>query len=230
MKILSLLACLAVPLLPVMAGSPPVPALRVIDEVNVPPLLYDPEGFTHFLIAPDGVSATVTLDGSASFDPDGDPLAYFWGYRDFLGDHPLPLGDPNQVHGPFFTFPLVIHDPNYNYNFVFQVFDSVNAGSLAFGLYVMPPDEATELYLLAKLDQVEIEQGVHFRGKRALARSLTNATDEFRQGETRRAVRSLKRFQRMIHAQRRSLGKDLAEAFVALSQAVIGAVRSQQTE
>src|SRR5262249_24225981 len=54
-------------------GSPESPTIRPIADASATPRL---------VISPNGVDAIVTLDGSRSYDLEGDPIFYSW----FLGD------------------------------------------------------------------------------------------------------------------------------------------------
>jgi hypothetical protein len=94
------------------AGSQEVRAQVTVEvvEVNLPPVAY---------AGPDQISrlfGVYTLDGSGSFDPEGQPLTYFWKQVDGPA---VALSNPNGVVTSFevtttgtYVFELVVSDPS----------------------------------------------------------------------------------------------------------------------
>jgi hypothetical protein len=96
-------------------------------EVNRPPVADAGPNATS------GNGALVQLDGTGSFDPDGNDITYQWTQVDLFGN-PVPLGDPLYVAlsdptaaQPTFTAPVVALPNNLLFNL--QVTDSLGLSS-----------------------------------------------------------------------------------------------------
>jgi hypothetical protein len=68
------------------------------------------------------VGETVTLDGSASYDPDGDPIQYTWAFES------VPQDSNATISNPFSVTPTFIVDKEGDYVVSLVVFDGIESG------------------------------------------------------------------------------------------------------
>jgi hypothetical protein len=199
-------------------NRPPVPIVSIVGEFSFPPYyFYDPYGYSHFVLSPNGSNAWVTFDGSASYDPDGDPLQFVWAHSDegHLFEFPC-LGTPPYctVYSPLGELadgPLAL-----------QVYDGTTSALRYFQVYVYNVEQL--ILFLSDFDELE-EDGVRFSAKQSLLTSLGKALESYRAGQFGDTALALKIYQHKIRAQKRALPAGLADALIGIAQRVINVVQ-----
>ena len=87
-------------------NSMPDQVTVTIRDINQPPVANSAASQT----ANEGT--VVTLDGSGSYDPDGDPLSYFW-----TAPSGITISSPNDIN-PTFTVPLITQDTAFTFTLI----------------------------------------------------------------------------------------------------------------
>jgi len=171
-----------------------------------------PHGTTFWVIAPNGSSATVVLDASASYDLDHDALSFRWARVD----------DGEQFFSDDVQTTNVWHE---SAQFRLNVFDGTTTTSASFAVYLLTPAEVVR-DLIDAMDKLEMEEGIHIRARNSLDTLLDKAAQYLGKGELARAVDLLDRFQERIATQSHLLGAAGAQDLIGIAQAVIDAVSS----
>lgn len=187
------------------ANNPPVAVINVSPDADLDG--GDPE---IILISVNGMDAPLTLDGTMSADPDGDPLTSHAWYVD-SGDGPVPVGEGATV-----GTRLGIGDH--------AIFLSVSDGSLASpfavkSVKVMPVSEAIG-YLIDEVRTSEIRNVSRIR----LDVALRLSKGFFSRGWCEAGVEQLRRFKALASEGRLSPPDALANEWTALADQIINNV------
>jgi hypothetical protein len=207
MKAISVLTCFLLPSISLWAGSPPVPVVHVVNEVRIPTVLDNPGGF-YFVISPDGVTAKVILDASASSDPDNDPLQFWWGEYDEGSLHAFASG--------------------------VRVTKEFSAESLRLGLAVSDGSTvvesefivsiATPARIVTSLIDVIKDDAMPGKPRHSLVAPLEKAFRDFERGNDRRALQALRVFLRRARVHPVSPDPARAMGVQTLTQVLIDTV------
>ncbi len=200
----------------------PVPTFSVRNEARFCPVYYcDPYGYRHFVIAPNENSASITLDASESFDPDGERLHFLWGGFDEGRLHQLPGSEDS----PVFTFQTPVGQvfPGYS-SLALQVSDGAMSTVLRFSLIVRTPAEVMDDLRDAMDELEEPVNRIRIENRRLLDHVLLQAAAEFRRDRMHQAINRIELFQRKIRTQADTLGPVNAQGLIDMAQAVIDAV------
>jgi hypothetical protein len=154
-------------------------------------------------------TATVILNGSASFDVDNDPLAFTW----FVGDPPVAFATSavatNEVAPGSYLFQL-------------QVSDGDLTGTAAAPLDVLTPCDAIALMI------VLIQDSPHSNGiKRPLIDCLEMTCDAFDKGKFDKAVGMLDAFQDKVTVRLAPVDPELAQVLIDAAQTLIDATPTE---
>jgi hypothetical protein len=158
------------------------------------------------VLSANGSNATVILDGSLSYDIDGDPLEFFW-LADSSPD-PIALGASVTVSLDVgeHVITLVVSDGND------QSTDSLTVE------VITASDAVVELIL--QVDQANISSSNKIR----LVATLKAACASFDRGELGAGSNQLHAFQNKVRAQVAASNPYLAEKWIHLAQQIIDAV------
>jgi hypothetical protein len=154
-------------------------------------------------------TATVILNGSASFDVDNDPLAFTW----FVGDPPVA----------FATSAVATNEtaPG-SYLFQLQVSDGDLTGTAAAPVDVLTPCDAIALMI------VLIQDSPHSNGiKRPLIDCLEMTCDAFDKGKFDKAVNMLEAFQDKVTVRLAPVDPELAQVLIDAAQTLIDAASGE---
>ena len=207
MKAMTVLICFLLPSISLWAGSPPLPVVNVVNEVRIPAVLDNPGGF-FYVISPDGVTAEVILDASASSDPDNDPLQFWWG---------------EYYEGSLHAFASGV-----------RVTNEFSAESLRLGLAVSDGTTvverefivviATPARIVTSLIDIIKDDAMPGKPKRSLIAPLEEAFKDFERGDDRGALRALRLFLRKAGVQPVSPDPARAMGVQTLTQVLIDTV------
>ena len=139
------------------------------------------------VISPNNFTATITLDGSRSSDPDGDPLTYIWSLNGYTE------GTGVNLQVPVFGVS--------SYTFRLEVSDGWVAASTYITVTVLSPAQAVN-NLAAQVNAANIPTGV----KNTLLGDLSAAISSFNKGNFKTGVNQLQTFIADVNAQ---LGKKI---------------------
>ena len=161
-----------------------MPVVKVVNEVRVPAVLDNPGGF-YFVISPDGVTAKVILDASASSDSDNDPLQFWWGeyYEGSLHVFASGVRVTNEFSAESLRLGLAVSDGSTVVERQFNVFVATPAVIVMFMIDVLEDD------------------AMPGKAKRSLLAPLEEAFEDFERGDDRGALRALHVFLRKARVQ-----------------------------
>jgi hypothetical protein len=142
-----------------------------------------PDLDSFLVIAGNNSNACVRLDGTASFDPDGDALTHEW----FLAGLPLPIAS-----GPVATACLEVG----SHRFVLAVNDGRCVGTIELEVEIITPGEAVDV-LIAAVNNADLGRN----HKRPLIASLKAASASFDRGSCQSGVNQLQAFINKVRAQ-----------------------------
>jgi len=207
-----------------LAASPPVAVLRVANEAAISPLLHQisddfPGPEFHYVIIPGEQSGPVLLDGSASYDPDRDPLRFLW--SECLAEDNcqaitgLPMPAPailtlNLAPGSF-LFGLNVYDGTFNSPLATIKVAVYTPSGMLFGIREV-------------LDELADSQPIPTTVKPALANPLTDAARSFMVGNTPHALHQIKLFENHLKSQPKYLDAATRQALIDAAEAVVAAV------
>ncbi len=225
MKTISILATFVFVSSAALADNPPVAVPGVLHAVNFPPVVSpetNAEDVVYLVLAPNEFSATVVLDGSASYDPDGEPLQYLWGY--FHLEDFIPLPGATWSSSPYLTYAF--SGGTASGHFRLLVADAHETRMSRYELVVMTYSPATMMIELREWldDNLGSRPGV----QKVLIPTLNRAAQEFRDGEIQQAIETVKLFQRQAKTRLGQHHKQITQALVGLTQAVIDVVSAGQ--
>jgi probable HAF family extracellular repeat protein len=159
------------------------------------------------VISPNNVSAQVTLDGSRSSDPDGDPLTYTW----FLYGNSLKVGDGVKLAVSLGVNPVSVS---------LDVSDGWMTSSTAMIVTVITAAQAVN-NLAGQVSAASIQAGV----TNTLLNDLGAAASSFSRGSFGSGVNQLQQFINDVNAQAgKKIDAATANAFITAAQAIIAAV------
>jgi hypothetical protein len=194
--------------------NPPVAIVYVSPTINACPTAYcDIYGTHYFVIAPPGGSASVVLDASASYDPDGDPITFLW----------AELDDGQWFFSTNARTTQVLSEST---RFRLYVSDGTKTTTNTFNVVLLTPEQVVTG--LIDLEELEMDQGIQFRRRNSLQQMLRKAAQLLAANETRAAVKHLRQFQTAIANQSALIGQVHADNLISIVQAVIDTVSPSQ--
>jgi hypothetical protein len=179
--------------------------------VNDPPVA-DASATVAQVVAHNGISAPVLLDGRRSVDPENDPLAFAW----FVDGSPHPLlPSPGDAPG---TATAVLTVGTHSVKLI--VSDGSLTGTNAISVAVV--SSVTTVEGLKALVQAS---GLPAKVERELLRKLNQAAKEFDHNHLPEAVRALRDFETAVrkNAAKGLIPSSLAEALIAAAEQIIAA-------
>ncbi|HEU0010770.1 MAG TPA: PKD domain-containing protein, partial [Verrucomicrobiae bacterium] len=180
-----------------------------------PNVQLSPNQTNTIVISANNSNACVTLDGSMSTDPDGDPLTYVW-LADLDGDGVKePLGS-----GAILTYCFELG----TYTVMLMVDDGhcPTPVTASLTVEVLSAGEAVEL-LIDKVNNADLGR----RNKRPLIASLKAAIASFDRGSCVSGVNQLEAFQNKVRAQIGRENSALADEIIALAQKILDSIDCQ---
>ncbi|HTD67774.1 MAG TPA: hypothetical protein VK846_14710, partial [Candidatus Limnocylindria bacterium] len=212
------------------SASPPVARFKFVNGVIFPSELIQGRTDSAIFISTNGRTATITLDGSASSDPDGDPISFFG----------VVYYDEPDIHlagsaNPVVSFEGRLGDDRRSFRFYVVSHSSapfyppIEYSEAHFDFDVVTPADAA-FWLIDDLNETEEDlPEIHLRHRPALFKALRSASERLRQGKLKKGIRSLRRFQSLIRVQRRHLSPQVTHAFISYTQAVIDAAKQSHS-
>jgi sugar lactone lactonase YvrE len=177
--------------------------------IEVSPLAHFPGYHELIVIAPDGVSAKVTLDGSKSHDPDGNSLTYSW----------------SEGGSVFSTSPVVTESLSVGSHTVsLSVNDGFPQGtnSASVTVEVISPAQAVGI-LIDLIDNSELPRN----RKQPLIASLEAAVKSFDRERMQQGAHDLMVFQKKVLVQVGPPHQALGRELISAAQVIIAAVTGQ---
>jgi hypothetical protein len=184
------------------AGSGKCPILPA-PVIEVSPLARFPGDTNLIVIAADGFSANVTLDGSKSSDVDDTTLYYFWYQGTSLLATTAVTTETLGVGTHEITLSLNDGSP-----------EGTNSASVT--VEVITPAESVGI-VMSLVDDSALQRGT----ARMLTGSLKTAADAFGRGQTRRAIRHLVEFQNKVAVQVAPVNATRAGELIDAAQTII---------
>jgi alpha-tubulin suppressor-like RCC1 family protein len=182
-------------------------ALLLVDR----PPFADASATAPLVISPNGVNATVILDGSRSSDPDGDPLQYLWLFT--INNQPSTILATGTV--------AVVVLPVGTYSLLLVVSDFLVARTNAVTLEVITTAEAVVRLAAA------VNAGIS--GGQPLLATLNAAFASIQRGDSIPAINQLLAFQNKVRVQVAPLEPALAATLSRNAQAIIVALSGGNT-
>ncbi len=176
-------------------------------KVNSPPVA-DASATTPLVISVNDSNATVVLDGSLSFDPDGDSLQYVW-YQTGAAD-PLATGIVAVVVLPVGTNSITL-----------QVSDGLASGQNMITVEVITLAQAVERLKDAVADVAH---------KQSLIASLNAALGSIDRSNPTAAINQLQAFQNQVIAQISPVDPALAQSLIDTAQSIINALSGSPSQ
>jgi hypothetical protein len=188
-------------------GNPYCGVVEVIPPNNSP--IADASATERLVISPNGVNATVVLDGSQSSDPDGDPLTYAW----FI------TGDSNALASGVVAVTSL---PVGSNSLTLAVSDGLASGTQTFFVEVITTEQAVER--LAAL----VAGGV--ANPKPLLATLRAAIASIDRSQPATAINQLQAFINKVQAQVAPYDPALAALLISEAQAIIDALNGGLAE
>ena len=190
-----------------------VTSSNAVLTVNRPPVA-NASATTSPVISPNGVEATVVLDGSRSSDPDGDPLTYLWS---LVAPEPGEGGSTPIATGivAVVTLPVGAH------SLVLEVGDGLAQSSATVGVEVLTTVQAVQR-LIASVQDSQLDRW----RKVALNVQLCLAKVCLERDRPLAALIQLKVFQRKVQRLVECKDPALAGQWIADAQAIIDAIKA----
>ena len=141
--------------------TPPVPVVRILNEVRVSLVLDIPN--VYYVLSPSATFATVLFDASGSYDPDGDQLLFGWRYWD----------DGWSTLAPGATTSARFSSES-SYDFVLVVSDGANVVSHEFTLVVVNPE-----FLVRRMSDLFWQETGNQERYYPVARMLNRSADAY---------------------------------------------------
>jgi hypothetical protein len=149
-------------------------------------------------------TATVILDASQSFDPDGDPLTYLWSVGNVAFDSGVRV--TNEIPAGDYLFQLTVSDGELS---------GTNFAQLA----VLTPCDAIGL-LIIRID----ESALATSDKRPLIKALETSCTVFGEGDVEGGIETLEAFQHKVAIRIGASDPAFAELLINEAQTLIDAV------
>ena len=181
----------------------PVHNVPPVAIIEVSPLAQFP-GYTNLIvIAPNGLNAQVTFDGSKSYDPDGTTFYYFW----------------YEGSNLFATNALATRTLSVGSHEITLLLDDTlpqGTNSTSVTVEVITPAESIGI-VMALLDNSSLARNA----KRPLEATLNAAVASLERGDTRAAIYQLMAFQNKTRAQVAPFDSVLANQLIGATQTII---------
>jgi len=164
-------------------------------------------------------NTVVQLDGTQSYDEDGDPLAFFWTIKQTPPASLAALDDPAS------PTPSFVADVCGDYEIVLTVtdlFDASSTDSVHASVTCSPPDPINQILdLVAHVVSLNLQQGIDNSLDAKLDAAL-KALDDINANNDEAAVNALQSFINAVEAQRgNKITAEDADALIAEAQATI---------
>jgi hypothetical protein len=175
------------------------PALLIVNQAPVA----DASATATLVSPPNGVHATVILDGSRSSDSDGDPLQYLW--LSTLNAQPstvLATGAVAVVQLPVGVHPILL-----------VVSDGLASATNAITVEVITPAQAVQR-LIAHVES-------SWRRSQPLLATLSAALRSIERGNSVSAINQLQAFHQKVRAQVAPSDPTLAASYIQMAQEII---------
>jgi hypothetical protein len=161
------------------------------------------------MISSNGTNATVVLDGSRSYDLDGDALQYLW----LRAGAAVPLAT---------GVVAVVTLPIGTNNLQLVVSDLLASSTNSFTVAILTPAEAVQ-----RLISITSHSGLPHA--QSLIATLFSAIDSIHRGDVKSAINQLEAFQNKVRAQVSSIDPALADQFIEEAARAIDALSASET-
>jgi hypothetical protein len=182
-------------------NDPPVAVAQASPRVTL-----DHRSTNLLVVSPNNSNALVVLDGSASSDPEGDPLHYSWSESDAR----LAFASGVRVTN---TLAVGVHA------ITLQASDGAAFGEDSLLLEVVSASEAVE-----ELNSLVSETALDRQSKRPLSASLKAAAASVERGRFKAGANQLRAFQNKLRAQVAAQHPAIALALFEASQSIVDAL------
>ena len=193
--------------LDLVSTNPPPPNNPPVADAVVSPIVdLSPKMTNLLVISANGSSATVTLSGAGSSDPDGDALQYAWYVNG--SDTPVATGVTANVSLALGSHIIVL-----------VVNDGSALASDTVEVEVITVEDAINV-LIVLVDDTDLSR----KQKRPLIEALKKAGDAFGDDHVRSAINKLQSFQNKVAAQITRINAECAEILIDAAQQIIDAL------
>ena len=169
---------------------------------NAPPVANAGEDLTIIL------GETVTFDGSASDDPDGEIVSYDWDFDDGYGDSGETVDYTYDLAGEFIVTLTVTDD------------DGATAEDII-TITVLSPEEATDQLITGIEEEFDLPRGI----ENSLTSKLDGVSDSLANEEDKGATNQLRAFIKQVKAQRgKKISEEDADALIEYAENIIDSI------
>src|SRR5215469_14735868 len=173
---------------------------------NQPPVAYA-TATTTLVISPNGSNAPVSLDGSLSYDTDGDPLQYEW----FEGTQSIGSGEITTAVLPVGTNEITL--------------------AVSDGMFTNEQTIAVDVITVSNaIEQLSLLVETNVSKAQSLAALLANAINSVDRSNPMAAINQLQAFQNQVNAQIAPLDPALAQILITDAQNIINVLSGVATK